>query len=232
MDKIKYIPKTRIENIVRSELHKYLWLTNKKRLSFPLDPEDVFKVLYDLETIYVDFDSVGLREPNKEQVLGAISVRYKKILVHTGQIYPGGPLVSKEIKRFSVAHEGSHYLLHHFNTEILPGTQMELFSPQLLLRKNKNNFVCGSYLKYDPLEFQANYCGASLLIPKDHLLETISSLKLIDLQKWGNSLCNKFGVSRKCLECRLNSLRIKCKNARYIKGYHQLSLNFQNNFSE
>ena len=228
MDRIKFIPKKRIENIVQNDLQRYSWLTKKKNLSFPLDPRDIFEVLYGLETIYIDFDSIGLRESAKEGILGAISVRYKKILVHTGQIYPGGPLVSKEIQRFSVGHEGAHYVLHHFTPEAAAGSQTELFSPHIFLRKKMSNFICSSKTKYNPIEFQANYYAACLLVPKDKLFELIPC-KSIDLQKWSDSLCKNFGVSRQCLEYRLNTLGIKCKNRRYPEEYRQLDLFYNAN---
>lgn len=217
MVKARFLPQHTVEEIATNDLQRYLWLSGKKELKFPLDLEGIFRVLFDLETVYFDFDSIGLCAPNGQRILGVLYPSEKKIAIHTGRVKPPALLASKEIQRFSLAHEGAHYCLHYSPDS----NQVEFFSSRHFLEKSEE------YVPYtDPpisashyLEVQANQYADALLMPREHLIKAIDdvsrsllaiySTKIIDFKRLSEPLSEKFGVSKTCLRNRLQKVGIK-----------------------
>lgn len=95
-------------------------------------------------------------------------------------------------KRFTIAHELSHIILHH------PHKVLSV----LLWSLEDNNFHFG----YSPYEREANIAASELLMPTYKVKELFMS-GLSDI----NSYCDYFNVSRSAMEIKLSTLGIILK---------------------
>jgi hypothetical protein len=217
MREAPHLPKQIIEKIAIADLRRYLWLTGKRVLEFPVNPAEVFKVVFDLDTFYIDFDSVELRGPNDERLLGVLYPVEKKIAIHTGQICAGGAQVSDEIKRFSLAHEGGHYSLQYCPQN----DQLEFLSSHTLFLRPERYIPYMVSPEFDEFEVQANHYAAALLMPRKSLEKAIFDIsttcygsifptRIIDFKILSGPLIEKFGVSKSCLKARLRTIGVRC----------------------
>jgi Zn-dependent peptidase ImmA (M78 family) len=137
--------------------------------------------------------------------LAALFVQSKTILINKDAI-EGRPL-PKENRRFSLAHEGAHFIC---SLRVGETPAQPIFFRSRQLKRSED-------------ETLVDYWAGTLLMPKPELTDTIEKLSEqkinnnfeADLSKIGKKLCEYFGVSRQALEIRLRQIGVKSKNTRY-----------------
>lgn len=102
-------------------------------------------------------------------------------------------------KRFTIAHEIGHILLHSaYMRSLAPEGQIPLFE------------ISSSVVLQDPrLEFQANHFASVFLLPQSKIMEFYGRNGEDALD--ANRLASHFGVSRRSAEIRLEQLRLLLK---------------------
>lgn len=121
------------------------------------------------------------------------------VIDENGQAIIGyNPNESESRKRFSIAHELGHYILHSNKSK-------GIFIDKLMFRKNIKLYS----KKEEKIEAEANYFAANLLMPKSLLLEEIKKLDSYadDDQNIGR-LATIFNVSISAMTYRLINLGI------------------------
>jgi Zn-dependent peptidase ImmA (M78 family) len=114
-----------------------------------------------------------------EDIAGAIDVKNKKILVNKQD--------TAERQLFTVAHELGHFVLNHNKEEDILYRSDTLNKPK------------------DPLEQEANFFAASLLVPET-MLENICNEYGFKLVRDENKLAQVFGVSLTFMKYRLKHI--------------------------
>lgn len=221
---MNFIHPNEIERIASIDFVSYKDKKNIAKVTFPLEPEDIFYTLFGLTTRYVNFDEHNIKSKEGAQLLGALYPEgfnfcdeEKQILVNTGchrqedvELFP----YVHQMQRFTVFHEGGHYALHvrpsKFQTSLFPSVQHY---------GRKEPFVCRSdYIagkNYDPLEYQANRYAAGMMMPSTEVYNFVGGTKFVDLGKCGKDFRKHFGVSQKAMEKRLLDLGYRYINGKY-----------------
>ena len=193
-----------IEAEVLKLLKIYRYKKNLNNIYYPLDLEDFFKVVFGLETRYESFSEKRLWEEGEEPKLAALFVKSETITINTDPI--GGRPLPRESQRFSLAHEGAHFI-----RSIRMG---EAPTQPIFFRKKQLRNV---------EEAVVDYWAGALLMPKPELTDKIEKFSeqkinlnfVADLSEIGKRLCKYFGASRQALEIRLRQIGIKSKNTLY-----------------
>lgn len=194
----KFIPRSKIERKARVDLCNYSNLIGSK-VSFPLDVEQFCFLLWKVETEYVSI-------AREDDIFGKFLFQRKKILINTASSFSQGN------ELFTLAHEAGHVALHTSY-----GKQAYNQLALLKVKKDSDGIFCRvNPTNFDPLEYQANVYAAELLIPKKVLSDEFGYLGFkIDLSKKGAELLSFFGVSKKVLQIRLNTLEYEVINPWY-----------------
>lgn len=194
-----------IESEVLKFLKIYRLRKNLKKIDFPLKLDDFLQTVFGLKTRSVSFLKKGWLCPGEKR-LAALLVKGKTIFINTDPDEKGVPYPF-ENQRFSLAHEGCHFIRCIKTRE---------FSNQPIFFRSKD--------LHSEEERTANYWAGALLMPKYALTSNVERLGrkkidevTFDLGKDGANLCEKFGVSRQALEIRLKQIGIKCENTIYVK---------------
>lgn len=182
-----------------------------KKIQFPLDLKDFFKVVFGLETHHESFSAKGLWKKGQGRKLAALFVKERIISINSDAIDDRGNYPPEVNKRFSMAHEGSHFI----RLTMKGGAPVQ---PIFFRSKDLQ--------KYEKEESLVNYWAGALLMPKPELTDAIRKSKhekiakgvIIDLAQTAEDLCQKFGVSRQALEIRLKHIGITCKNSLYVNA--------------
>ncbi len=195
----KFIPgfKPEIEAAVLRFLKIYRIRRNFQKVSFPLDIKDFFKMVFGLETCRVSFFKKGWSKSASEQKLGALIIGEKKIYINEDIDENGIPFPDVN-ERFSLAHEGAHFILCKKKRD---------FSSQPIFFRSKD--------LHNSEERTVNYWAGALLMPKPALTSKIEIMSgkrikeaIVDLAKDAPILCKYFGVSKHALEIRLRQVGI------------------------
>lgn len=203
----KFIPGFRpaVEAEVLILLKVYRQKKNEKKIKFPLDLSDFFKVVFGLETREESFSEKQLWKKGEALKLAALFVQSKTILLNQDLIKDRS--LPNENQRFSLAHEGAHFIcsLRMGETSAKP-----IFFRSMQLRRSEE-------------ETLVDYWAGAVLMPKPELTDKIEKLSgqriinqfVADLSKVGKDLCKYFGVSRQALEIRLKQIGIRYVNSVY-----------------
>ena len=142
----------------------------------------------DLERIAAHLHLEIKEVPLEEEYSGFLAVHEKIIAVNSAH-----PPVRR---RFTIAHEIGHYVLHRRNQS------SPVFIDRVIYRRHE-----ASPLSNYNEEMQANAFAAALLMPEKWLDEYMENHPL-NLSKTGDIkiLADEFGVSRKAMEYRLHNL--------------------------
>ncbi len=194
-----------IEAEVLKLLRIYRLKKNFKSIAYPLNLDDFFQTVFGLKTRSASFLKKGWSDPQGESKLAALLVREKTIYINKDPDKTGVPFPF-ENRRFSQAHEGSHFI--HCIKERERPTQPIFFRSKAPLTEEERT---------------VNYWAGAILMPKPALTSKIERLTgekinkaILDLAKHGNVLSGEYGVSRQALEIRLRQLGVQCENAIYI----------------
>lgn len=193
-----HIPQEDMERQATDILNSYRSHT-EAAIPCPVPLRSLFQELFALQTRFLDFETEKIRGVGGSQLYGCLYPEgyffrgeEKLILVNIGLI--NHQRLTPPQLRISLAHEGSHYVLH------CPKQKTN----QLPLPLSAPNF-CSSidYRQnpFDPREFQATLLASCLLMPREELLCSAP----IDLQNDGYQLCQRFGVTSSFLRFRLKS---------------------------
>ncbi|MFI5330086.1 MAG: ImmA/IrrE family metallo-endopeptidase [Desulfobaccales bacterium] len=202
----KFMPGFRPD--IEAEVLKFFNIYRQKKqrkIKFPLDLVDFFKVVFELEAREESFIEKQLWEQGQPQKLAALSIHSKTILINQDLIKDLS--LPNENQRFSLAHEGAHFICSLSMGEPPPQT---IYFRSRQLRRNKE-------------ETRADYWAGALLMPKPQLTDRIEEFSkekinnsfVADLSRIGIILCKHFGVSRQALEIRLKQIGIKYVNNFY-----------------
>jgi len=206
----KFIPGFR--PAIEAEVLKFLKVYRQKKkiqkIEFPLEPSDFFKVVFGLETRKESFSEKQLWKKGEALKLAALFIQSKTILINKDLI--GGRSLPEVNQRFSVAHEGAHFIC---SLQIGEMAEQPIFFRSRQLRRSEE-------------ETLVDYWAGALLMPKPQLTDKIEKFSeqkfnnnfVADLSKIGKRLCKYFGVSRQALEIRLKQIGITCKNSLYVNA--------------
>jgi Zn-dependent peptidase ImmA (M78 family) len=194
----KFIPgfKPEVEAAVLRFIKIYRIRKNFKKVTFPLDSKDFFQTVFGLKTCRESFFKKGWSKSAGDQKLAALIIKENKIYINEDLDKNGipFPLINE---RFSLAHEGAHFILCKENPD---------FSDQPIFFRSKD--------LHNPEERIVNYWAGAFLMPKPALTSKVEPRikeEVLDLSKHATDLCKEFGVSRKALEIRLTQIGIKFK---------------------
>jgi Zn-dependent peptidase ImmA (M78 family) len=208
---IEFIPKKVIEKIAEENLMKYRTYKGESYIEFPLDIRSVFHHVFGLQTDFVKLPQrnfISEDEANKIRV-GLYPDKFffqgkdKVIVVNTDCTN-----ITEEFCRFAIAHAGGHYALHFHGREISSyGVSNSLLHSSESVKPTLSEPIfCNLLDRYHPLEIQANYYASAILVPRGEIFRLVSTQKLLDLYQQTHVLCQKFGVSERILELRLQQL--------------------------
>ena len=186
-------------SFIRQEAMKVLAAYSRKlgrKVSFPVDAEDVFYVVFGLETFY---DSQGILESFGRDIIGGLYPeghdflgRDKRIVVNLA------PWFTNFSKRFTIAHEGGHYVLHW------------------LRLRHRGGPCCTATGCW--AEWQANRFAGELLMPAEAVSKALDGKKkgdFVKLEHCRERLRDYFGASEAMVEKRLLDLGYRVVGARY-----------------
>ena len=158
-------------------------LTNQ---SLSVLPVDVEKIALGIGLKVVDF-------PFQEEISGVL------VIDENGATIGYNPNESNVRKRFSIAHELGHYILHANKST------SEMFLDKLLFRKNISTYSS----KEEEIEREANYFAANLLMPAKLVINEVNKLSSTkDDEENIKILSKKFDVSVSAMTFRLVNLGI------------------------
>jgi hypothetical protein len=235
---VTFITPEEIERIALKDFASYKDKKGVVKVSFPLNPEDIFFMLFGLTTHYIDFDEHDIKLGDNIQLLGALYPEGfsfcgedKLILVNAGchhledsELFP----FIEQMQRFTIFHEGGHYALHVRPTKI----QMSFLSPT---RQDSSNqpFICRSDhvagKNYDPLEYQANRYAGAMMMPSMEVYNFVGRTNFVDIDKCGDRFRTYFGVSQKAMEKRLSDLGYRYINGKYDNIFKRRESNVYKN---
>ncbi len=228
---MNFISVENIERIASRDFSDYLKKVGIKSPQFPLDPEEIFRILFGLNTRYIDFEEHNISSKSEGKLLGALYPEGfefcgedKQILVNvTNKDLEDQELFAyiEQAQRFTVFHEGGHEALH-----VRPSRQQtSLFPADKKLYNRGQPFLCRSDQilgeTFDPLEFQANRYAAALMMPRDEIFRIVEQSNIVDLHKFGAKFRKYFGVSQKAMEVRLNNLKYVVLNGKYSELFYR-----------
>ncbi|RUO42658.1 hypothetical protein CWE15_04395 [Aliidiomarina taiwanensis] len=152
-----------------------IWREYKDNLSFPLD-------IYSLAS---DLGLVVRYRPLDNEISGFLKQIDSRWTATINAIH------SESRKRFTLAHELGHFLLH------TKGQDDKEFKDTTFFRHEDN---VGTINDYSREESEANHFAAKLLMPKEEFIEAANSLKSI------SAVANKFGVSPMAVRIRSQNI--------------------------
>ena len=221
---MNFIPAEQMERIALNDFASYKDKKGLLQVSFPLDAEDIFHVLFGLSTSYIDFDEHGIKWKTGARLLGALypdgfffSGEDRQILVNAGyhnsedaELFP----FVGQMQRFTVYLEGGHYAIH-----VRPGKSQTSLFPRGRDYYRDEPFLCrGDQIVgkiYDPVEYQANRYAGAMMMPSEEVYDLVGRTKSVDLRIHGSRFRQHFGVSQKAMEKRLLDLGYHYINGKY-----------------
>ncbi|HWP46613.1 MAG TPA: hypothetical protein VNM22_05585 [Candidatus Limnocylindrales bacterium] len=231
---VEFIPKQVIQKVAEQDLWRYRSYTGDFNLEFPLNVGDVFQRIFGLQIDFIDLtQEESLKKVSTQNTWGGLypekcffQGKDKVILINTG--YAG---MTEEFCRFAIAHAGGHYALHYrpegaFNAgwDDLLHVSSEPTAPLL-----SGPLFCNPLDTYHPLEIQASYYAAAILVPRGEIFRLTGGPNLLNLYHHENELCHKFGVSRQILELRLQHLEAELEaDRRSNQRFYSLSESAKN----
>ena len=166
----------RIENIAQ------VILEQSNINNFPIDIEKIVKS-YGIEVIT---DNLG------DDVSGLLAIESDKIIIGVDKSQNG----SSKRKRFTIAHEFGHFILHKNHQSIFIDSNFRVMFRDTISTKG-----------VDINEIQANAFAAAILMPKHLLIDRIKFLNL-DLSDDSSikKIADEFGVSMTAMSYRISNL--------------------------
>lgn len=132
-------------------------------------------------------------EDLEEDVSGMLVIKDDKGFIVVNRNHPPNR------KRFTIAHEIGHYILHSSNQKIF----MEGKNKSLQVFPRDKGASEGIYKN----EIEANAFAAELLMPKDEVCNRVYQKEIMN-ENMIEELAHEFGVSKKSMEYRLTNLKI------------------------
>ncbi|NGM62691.1 ImmA/IrrE family metallo-endopeptidase [Sphingobacterium sp. SGG-5] len=153
--------------------------SNNSEIDLPVEIENIVKVLK-IDLVYYTFE---------EEISGVLVLNGSHSTIGVNQGHSGVR------KRFTIAHELGHYILHK--------DQGSMFMDKVLYRKNSDDYN----VKDEKLEREANYFAANLLMPEKAVRKLFAKSKN-DFYDDSNiqDLAEKFEVSNSAMTYRLVNL--------------------------
>lgn len=148
--KVPWLPRETIEGEASKVLSGYGSMIGRP-LSPPIPVEDIIERYFGLRLSFEDLE----QRLGRKDILGATFVRERRIVIHRGLLddHPEGRML------FTCAHEAGHWVLHReFVDEAERGAV-------------RRSIICRTADARKPVEWQADYFAACLLMPKDALKE-------------------------------------------------------------
>jgi Zn-dependent peptidase ImmA (M78 family)/transcriptional regulator with XRE-family HTH domain len=189
---------------IRQSAANTLWQYSKKsgkKISFPIDPEYLFYVVFGLETF---FDEEGILNRLGGGIIGALYPdgqgflgKDKLIVVNTTQDFLGFS------PQFTIAHEGGHYVLHYLRFK----HQGFFTNPKLCTAEDNSH-----------LDWQANRFAGELLMPLSEVKRVLDGKRLgefVNLEQFGPPFREHFEATEAMMEKRLVDLGYRVLGAKY-----------------
>jgi hypothetical protein len=162
--KVPYLPKARIE---RAAVR--LLVAHAKECSKPLEPpvaaEEVLECHLGLSLEFADLQG----QSGDREVLGATWVDAGEVAIDAS-LDPVENPGNEGRYQFTVAHECGHWTLHR--QQLLDATCAPLFDD-----RSAPSIVCRASQQHEPVEWQANYFAACLLMPEELVREQWKDLR-------------------------------------------------------
>lgn len=201
-----------------TELFEQYKRARGRPVTFPLDAADLFKRLFELDTIYDDQGVLNGIEPGLIGCLfpdGHMSPweRDKIIAVNVTTTPPPEHQTERIIglsawyeithrnQNFTAAHEGMHYVLH-----FLKGIGGEQY---------RRPTYCRTAARKDPLEWQVDFGAGELVTPLDQIVYILDGTKpptVINVEECWLRYRDYFDANRTMMETRLHVLGYKLIN--------------------
>ncbi|MCD9853841.1 ImmA/IrrE family metallo-endopeptidase [Epilithonimonas sp. JDS] len=137
-------------------------------------------------------ENIKLKEyPFEENISGVLNINENGVTIGYNSS------LKKERKRFTIAHELGHFVLHN--------DEPKVFMDKVFFRKNSGGYTS----KDEKIEKEANYFAASILMPENFIRKEMSVLEC-DLHDDStiSQMARKFGVSSSAMLYRLINLNI------------------------
>lgn len=149
-------------------------------LAPPIPVEDIIERYFGLRLSFEDLE----QRLRKEDVLGATFVRERRIVIHQGLLedQPEGRML------FTCAHEAGHWVLHRALVD-----EAERLAP------GARPIICRTADAREPVEWQADFFAACLLMPKEAVREAFVSVCGCERLEIHNEK-NSFRPSLSCFE--------------------------------
>ncbi len=209
---VAYLSKQRIEDEAAALLAEYI---EKHPSSLPPVPIDDILELH--LGLMLEFDDLRSRFGHAD-VLGALWIDERTVRVDEGL----DPKVNQRMLgryHFTLAHEAGHWRLHRVQYE------QDRRQGRLFTEKGDPAYICRSSQAMDPVEWQANYFAACLLMPTDLVRDAWSAWRgdvrpfcVRDLgvgtassdqspvESWLRPLADRFEVSGEAMRIRLHEM--------------------------
>jgi hypothetical protein len=178
-------------------------------VTYPLNVEDFFYVLFGLETVY---DTEGRLNNLGDGIIGCLfpdghrspfGGKDKIIAVNLTPASNFDPTVFSDAH--TIAHEGmGHYVLH--------------FLKGVTGKAVDRPTYCRTGGKKDPLEWQSDFAAGELIQPADKIawiLDGKQPGEIVNLELYEKNYREYFGANRMMMEARLKALDYKLLNAKY-----------------
>lgn len=182
-----------IEEQVQHDLAEYQRKT-KKRLIFPIYPEEIALELWGVEVVFQD----SVKDLSNKQVYACFDTDNKKIYFNNSLAENKGQA------SFTLAHEVGHVSLH-----------------RLIGRSDRTGLVCVALTSTEQqAERHADKYASLLLMPTTFIMEQLELQNkkpgdILDIREISTSLRSYFGVSQHALENRLIELGFRLSNPFY-----------------
>lgn len=171
-------------SISKSVIDKTKSYIDSNSLLFEKYPVDLEKLL--------SVQNIKLKDyPFEEDISGVLNIN------ESGATIGYNSSLKKERRRFTIAHELGHFVLHN--------DEPKVFMDKVFFRKNSGGYTS----KEEKIEKEANYFAASILMPENIIRKEISNVEC-DLHDDStiSQMARKFGVSSSAMLYRLINLNI------------------------
>lgn len=163
-----------------------------KRVRNLLDEHEVTKAPVPVEKIAFALGAKVRYSPFDDEISGMIYIKGSNPIIGVNSLHPPNR------KRFTIAHEIAHLILH--NKQIADYVHVDKRFPVLMRDANSTTGT-------QQMEMEANHFAAELLMPSFILLPLLKSHILdIDDEEPLKKLSRKFRVSKQALEYRISNL--------------------------
>ena len=203
-------PDQMVESLARDVLFRY-WNSKKDReFQFPIDIKNLLIKVYGLNVIEESFARLEIPKPSKGKLCGILVPGHSQIgygyfhnlvLLNSDVFnsYPNGRVVA----RFTMAHEAFHKEMWDLQQTIQSPGETDI-EEVVYCRVQDISYN-------DPMmtESKANHFAGALLMPSKDVFKEVNQLpKPVDLNRFGDLLQSRYGVSRSALKVRLRLLGV------------------------